>query len=96
MYMANLRFLVCCHELFSTPTKTKDLCSFILNSLVDTVTGWVSSITVQTVRGDGTWCLYVTTLIAMPWPGWIHNDVGYHHISGNKNIIFDMGHMDIE
>ena len=35
MYMANLRFLVCCHELFSTPTKTKDLCSFILNSLVD-------------------------------------------------------------
>jgi len=32
----------------------------------------VSSITVQTVRGDGTWYLYVKTLIAMPRPGWIH------------------------
>ena len=48
------------------------------------VTGWVSSITVQTVRGDGTWYLYITTLIAMPQPGWIRNDVGYLHTSGKK------------
>jgi len=56
----------------------------------------VISITVQTVRGDGTWYLYVTTLIAMPRPGWIHDDAGYLHTSGNKNIIFDMGHMDTQ
>ena len=26
---------------------------------------------------------------------YIHNNVGYLHTSGNKNIIFDMGHMGI-
>ena len=33
--MANLWSLACCHEFFSTLAKTKDLCSFILKSLVD-------------------------------------------------------------
>jgi len=37
------------------------------------------------MRGDGTRYLYVTTLIEMPRPDWIHNDAGYIHISGNKN-----------
>ena len=92
MYMANLWSLVCCHELFSTLAETKDLCSFILNSLVDTC-HWMCEFyySSNSERGQD----IVSLLIALPLPGWIHNDDGYLHLSGNKNIIFDMGHKDI-
>ena len=92
MYMANLWPLVCCHELFSTLAKTNDLCSFILNSLVDTC-HWMGEFYYSSNSERG-WDK--VTLIAMPRPRWIHNDVGYLHTSGKKNIIFDMENIDIQ